>query len=161
MLDGVEAHIGAQGERQSLSVKSPLPAPIRENLRAVRVAAEQFLNKAYDPSPDLIASRFCRECTSEEDAKILTLLVARCEGRGVQQRNSGDIVPGIAFRGGQVQADTARGPEDEGEETEIQQPLLLPDGISRRVRNLFYLHLDLHGELGAWLGEPATEGGPQ
>ena len=37
----------------------------------------------------------------------------------------------------------------------------LPEGISRRVRNLFFLNLDLCNELSNWLGKPTEIDGEE
>ncbi len=154
VLDHVEAHIGNQGDEQRLSLKSPLPDAISQQIEAVRASAKTFLEKQHDPSPDKMAGAFCGECTNANEATLLAMLVARCEGSGLQQRSSGDIVPGIAFHGTQIRRETARSPEDDGAESEVERTIPLPDHISNRVRNLFLLHLDLRNELREWLGEP-------
>ena len=69
-------------------------------------------------------------------------------------------MPGVAFRGSQArQSGTARSPEEEGAEAEVAQVIPLPKGISHRVRNLFWLNLDLRGELGAWLTGSTDDNG--
>ena len=102
---------------------------------------------------------FCGQCTERVDASLLENLLHR-EGHVLQLRGR-DIVPGVAFRGGQAgQSGIARSPEEDGAEAEVAQVIPLPEGISHRVRNLFLLNLDLRGELGAWLAGPNdTNGG--
>jgi hypothetical protein len=159
LLDRVEAHIGNQSDEQRLSLDAAFPAAITEGIQAIRASAATFLERQHDPSPDGMAIGFCQECTNADDATLLAMLVARCEGRGLQHRSSGDIVPGVAFRGAQASGATARSAEEDGVETEVEQAIPLPDHISNRVRNLFLLHLDLHHELDEWLGEPADDVG--
>jgi hypothetical protein len=156
VLDHVEAHIGNQGDEQRLSLKAPLPDTISQQIAVVRASAKTFLENQHDPSPGKMASAFCGECTNADEAILLAMLVARCEGSGLQQRSSGDIVPGVAFHGAQIPQETARSPEDDGAETEVEQTIPLPDHISNRVRNLFLLHLDLRDELREWLGKPTA-----
>jgi hypothetical protein len=156
VLDQVESHIGKQGDEQRLSLNAPLPDAIVEQIGTVRASAKTFLEKQHDPSPDKLASQFCGECTNANDATVLAILVARCEGSGLQLRSSGDIGPGVAFHGSQLRQETARSPEDDGAETEVERKIPLPDHISNRVRNLFLLHLDLRNELGEWLGKPTA-----
>ena len=161
LLDRVEAYIANQSDEQRLSLQAALPAAITEGIQEIRASAATFLKQQHDPSPDGMANRFCRECTNADDATLLAMLVARCEGRGLQHRSTGDIVPGVAFRGRQASGATTRSAEEDGIETEVKQAIPLPDHISNRVRNLFLLHLDLLHELREWLGEPAGDvGGP-
>jgi hypothetical protein len=69
-----------------------------------------------------------------------------------------DILPGVAFRGFQfAEPDIARSPEEDGAEATIEKTIPLPDGISFRVRNLFLLNIDLHGNLNDWLSNSDGE----
>ena len=65
-----------------------------------------------------------------------------------------DIKPGPAFTGSitQVRAD------EEDQETPQTKGIPLPEGISYRVRNLYLLNLDMHGELDEWLNPNAGGG---
>jgi hypothetical protein len=159
LLDHIESYLGNQGDEQRLYLHAALPGTVADQIRGVRASAASFLERGHDPSPDGVASHFCRECTSADDATLLAMLVTRCEGRGLQLRTSGDIVPGVAFRGAQARGAPARSPEDDGAETELEQAIPLPDHISNRVRNLFLLDLDLRRELGGWLSQPAADTG--
>jgi hypothetical protein len=83
-------------------------------------------------------------------------LLAR-EGRVLRQCGR-DILPGVAFRGFQVDTpESARSPEEDGAEATVEKTIPLPEGISYRIRNLFLLNIDLHGELSDWLGEAEDE----
>lgn len=148
-LDAVEAHIGNQGAGQFLSLKKQVPEPLNQSLEKLKSAAKEYLDfKCVDED----ANTFCRECLRDEPASILRTLVDR---DGHVLRLVGDeIKPGPAFRGSitQVSAD------DEGQETPQAGGIPLPEGISYRVRNLYLLNLDMHGELDGWLN-PGAGGG--
>lgn len=155
LLDQVEAHIANQSV-QKLSLDKPLPGPIVAKIRALQQDGQAFLDNGYDPSPGVEASIFCRECTERDDARLLEYLLAR-EGRALRHYGR-DILPGVAFRGGQLtQPEAARSTEEEGAEADVGRTIPLPDGISHRVSNLFMLNLDLHGELEGWLGTPTND----
>ena len=47
---------------------------------------------------------------------------------------------------------------DEDQETPKAGDISLPEGISYRVRNLYLLNLDMHGELDEWLKKSNDEG---
>lgn len=149
LLDEIESYIGnTAGQR--MSIDATLPEIIVEKLQSLREHSRAFLDGPYDPSPAGEASAFCRECTEQGDALVLEKLLFR-EGHVLQQRGR-DIVPGVAFRGNQADSfEAARSLEEDGAEVAIGQAIPLPEGISQRVRNLFLMNLDLHGELGAWL----------
>ena len=148
-LDAVEAHIGNQGVGQFLSLKKQVPEPLNQSLEKLKSAAKKYLDfKCVDED----ANTFCRECLGDEPANILRTLVDR---DGHVLRLVGDeIKPGPAFRGAitQVSAD------DEDQETPQAGGIPLPEGISYRVRNLYLLNLDMHGELDGWL-TPDVGGG--
>ncbi len=149
LLNKVETEMGNR-EDARLSLGVPLPVAIANGIESLREHARDFLTRAYDPFPDLLASTFCRECTAPNETRVLEMLVQR-DNRVLQLRD-GMIVPGAAFRGVQNLApDIARSPEEEGGETDITQRILFPEGISHRVHNLFLFNLDLCGRLDEWL----------
>ena len=159
LLDWIEAHIANVDSRQ-LSLDEPLPQAIEQSIAWLRERALDFLDRQYDPSPEKAAELFCRECTEKEDKRLLEKLIAR-DGRGLRQSDR-DIVPGAAFRGIQVEEpETARSEEEDGAETVVRQSIPLPEGISHRVRNLFFFNLDLMGELNDWLYESIEEAGEE
>lgn len=159
LLDRIEAHL-ANVENRCLSLDKPLPQGIRDSMATLRERAQVFLDTQCDPSPEKAADLFCRECTEKEDKRLLEKLIAR-DGRGLRQRDR-DIVPGAAFRGNQVEEpETARSEEEGGAEMAIEQSIPLPEGISHRVRNLFFFNLDLLGELNDWLYESIEEAGEE
>ena len=136
------------------------PEAIVAKIDALRQNAQVFLDNKYDPSPEMEATAFCRECTGQSNVRILERLLAR-EGRVLRQCGR-DIVRGVAFRGFQVdEPESVRSPEEDGAEATVERTVALPEGISYRVRDLFLLNLDLHGELNNWLGESADEEGEE
>jgi hypothetical protein len=157
LLDHVEAYI-ANESIQRLSLDAPFPEVLAKSSQLLRQRAKEFLEYDYDHSPGGTAGIFCRECTVRTDARLLENLLAR-EGRVIQQRGR-DVVRGVAFRGNPISApDEARSPEEDGQEEAVEHAIHLPTGISHRVRNLFLLNLDLHGELADWLGMTTEEKG--
>lgn len=148
-LDAVEAHIGNQGVGQFLSLKKQVPEPLNQSLEKLKSAAKKCLDfKCVDED----ANTFCRECLRDEPAIILRTLVDR--DRHVLRLVGDEIKPGPAFCGSitQVSAD------DEDQETPQAGGIPLPEGISYRVRNLYLLNLDMHGELDGWLNPDAGGG---
>lgn len=157
LLDEIEAHIAKKADRE-LSLDTAFPEAVVDKIKSLRERAYAFLDNAHDPSPEFSARGFCRECTEQVDARLLEKLLAR-EGRVLCLRGRA-IVPGVAFRGMQdSRPASARSPEEDGAESEIEQGVPLPDGISHRVRNLFFLNLDLSDELNTWLGKPSDSNG--
>ena len=64
-----------------------------------------------------------------------------------------EVKPGPAFRGSASQPNSEDG---ENEDTPQAGSIPLPDGISYRMRNLYLLNLDIHGELDVWLNATAN-----
>ncbi len=157
LLDRIEAHIANQAD-QCLSLNSPLPTAIVDDIRVLRECAKTFLDHSDDPSPGASAGIFCRECTEQADARLVEKLIFR-EGRVLCQRGC-DIVPGVAFRRIQIgEPEAARSPEEGGAEAEVERTIPLPEGISNRVHNLFLLNLDLCSELNEWIGTSTEDDG--
>lgn len=153
-LDAAEAHIGNQGAGQFLSLKHQVPDSLAQPLEKLKSAAEQYLNHVSKSSPDKDrdAKAFCNECIRDEDSVILRNLVNR---DGHVLRLIGDeIKPGAAFRGSITEVSA----NDEDQETPKAGDIALPKGISYRVRNLYLLNLDMHGELDEWLKKSNDEG---
>lgn len=145
-LDAAEAHIGNQGAGQFLSLKNQVPDPLAQPLEKLKFAAKKYLDFT---SVDEDAKTFCRECVRDDPASILRKLVYR---DGHVLRLIGDeIKPGAAFRGSITEVSA----NDEDQETPKAGDISLPEGISYRVRNLYLLNLDMHGELDEWLNPNA------
>ena len=159
LLDRIEAHIANQVGQQ-MSLDSKFPDAIVAKIDVLRQNSQVFLDNKYDPSPEKEATAFCRECSGTSNPRILERLLAR-EGRVLRQCGR-DILPGVAFRGFQVDdSESAHSLEEDGTEATVERTIALPDGVSYRVRNLFLLNLDLHGELNDWLGESEDEKGEE
>jgi hypothetical protein len=150
VLDQLETHIGNQME-QRCSLDEPIPA-VRPAIQSLRVHAQAFLNQQH---ADELATAFCRECVNDGDAALLASLVKRDDR--VLRLLGRVVLPGPAFRGKSIQEPDADQPTAEGVvETSATDTIAWPEGISHRVRNLFLLNADLHGELSKWLGETTT-----
>jgi hypothetical protein len=157
LLDQIEIFIAGRAD-VSLSLDAPLSPDLADKAERLRQHAEAFLDQKHDPSPSLLAGVFCRECTETRHANLLESLLVR-EGRVLRLRGR-MIVPGASFRGIQGGLpETARAAEEEGVETEVEQRIPLPEGISHRVHNLFLFNLDLRNELDGWLSGPAEHEG--
>ncbi len=156
LLDEIEAQIGQKSDRR-FPLTTVLTKAIAEKVQKLREAAQAFLGNAHDPSPG--ATAFCRECTEPTDGTLLEKLISR-DGR-VLRLSNGTIVPGVAFRGTQdgLRTASARSPEEDGAENDVPSDIAFPDGISHRVRNLFFLNLDLRGELDDWLSDSSDTNG--
>ena len=146
-LDAVEAYIRKQN-KQPLSLKNPVPGQLID--KDLKSAARQYLNFT---SVDEDAQTFCRECVRDEPASILRALVSR--DRHVLRLVGDEVKPGPAFRGSQLSAEQAD-PNNENQDTPPAGSIPLPEGISYRVRNLYLLNLDMHGELDGWLNPVQT-----
>ena len=145
-LDAAELHIGNQGAGQFLSLKKQVPETMNLSLEKLKSAAKQYLELKH---ADEEANKFCRECVNNDSSSILRTLVDR--DRHVLRLVGDEIKPGPAFRGSITQV----GADDESKETPQAGGIPLPEGISYRMRNLFLLNLDMHGELGEWLNRNA------
>lgn len=141
LLGQIETHIG---ESNGKTMRVDEIGPIRQELEAVRERAREYLNSGY--SEDGEATRFCKECSDASDQRILCNVVER-DGRVLHL--SDDVVElDPVFRGqtqgtGPAEANT----EDEGAEEEVTVSLPFPEHMSPRIRNLYYLNLDLQGKL--------------
>ena len=139
-----------------MSLDAAVPELIADKIVPLQKHARTFLDDNYDPSPAKEATRFCLECIEPSGTRLLEKLVSR-DGHVLHQRGS-EILPSVAFQGNPVKPPVAaRSPEEDGAETGLAQVIPLPEGISHRVRNLFLLNLDLHGELDHWLNGPALQ----
>jgi len=145
MLDAAEVHIGNQTAGKSCPLKANIPEALKPAIENIKSAAKRYLTFGHS---DTEAIRFCRECLADDPLGILRSLVER---DGHVLRLVGDEVkPGPAFRGSPPAAEQF-GADNDGQETLQSGDIPLPVGISYRVRNLYLLNLDMHGELDAWL----------
>lgn len=145
VLDALEVHIGDLSSRFALHEKAP--EIVAQKITALRTAANNYLEKKHT---NIDAAAFCRECIQKENNDILRSLVNR---DGHVLRLVGDETkPGPAFRGAKAATNERGAEEDEPAADNIP----LPDNISYRMRNLYLLNLDLHGELDGWLKNQAA-----
>ncbi len=145
MLDATEVHIGNQTAGKSCSLKAKMPEALKPAIENLKSAASEYLTFGH---ADTEAIRFCRDCVDADPSSILRSLVER---DGHVLRLIGDVVkPGQAFRGSPPAAEQV-GADNDDQETPQSGDIPLPVGISYRVRNLYLLNLDMHGELDAWL----------
>ncbi len=144
VLDAIEAHIGNKAQGQSHSLQADVPATLKYLLAELKTAAQAFLDTGH---ADKNATYFCRECVEDDSAALRSLVVRD----GHVLRLVDDVIkPGPAFRGSAPTNSNAN--EDEnGEYSPVASGIPLPEGISYRMRNLYLLNLDLHGELDEWL----------
>jgi hypothetical protein len=155
LLNQVESYIALQ-DGLCLSLAKKLPDAFAEAIVSLRNQAQQFLDKNHDPTPDKLAWKFCQECAHTDDILLLTALVKR-DDRVLRLRERG-IVPGPAFKGKQSYQDNLPDlGDDDNAENVVEHEIPWPDGISHRIRNLFSLNLDLHGELDKLLKKPTLE----
>ena len=150
VLDALEAHIGNKTQGQSHALQTAVPEALLPLLATLKTAAQAFL-KTEHANKD--ATAFCRECTQDDTSAVLRALVVR---DGHVLRLVGEVIkPGPAFRGSALTNSDA---EVDTEDTpNSKKAIPLPEGISYRIRNLYLLNLDLHGELDQWLN-PVADG---
>jgi hypothetical protein len=150
VLDAIEEHVNNKSQSKSHDLKTGIPEMLTKPLSQLKSAAKVFLDTGH-VAKDAIT--FCRECTQNDDSKILYSLLSR---DGHVLRLVGDVIqPGKAFRG---LKETKSADEDEVVDTpNSQKKTPLPVGVSYRLRNLYLLNLDLHGKLNEWL-KPVPDG---
>lgn len=145
VLGRIEARMGAAGLRR-LALAEAVDAPLAPALDLLRSRARAFLATGHDPSPGRTAARFCTDCNEADAQTLVDRLVAR-DGR-ILRLIDGIILAGPAFQGRPFREpdpnDTADAVEDEVPEEAPEETVPpLPEGISRRIRNLAALAPDL------------------
>ena len=146
-LDALETHIGNQAGGHSFPL-GHIPGSLEPELEQLKSAANAYLDFSH---ADEEARNFCSECVNSNPSSVLRSLVRRDEH--VLRLVGDEVKPGPAFRGS-VNLTIAE--DDEEESTPMAEDIPLPPDISFRMRNLYLLNLDLHGELDAWLNPSAT-----
>ncbi|BDQ33392.1 hypothetical protein JCM14722_09340 [Pseudodesulfovibrio portus] len=68
-------------------------------------------------------------------------------------------MPGPAFKKDDRQTGDEPIQDQPSDRSEEGNKIHWPDNISYRVRNLFLLNADLHGEIGDWLGDMESQTG--
>lgn len=150
VLGRIEARMGAAGLRR-LALADAVDSPLAPALDLLRSRAQAFLATGHDPSPGRAATRFCTDCIEADAATLVGRLVAR-DGRILRLIDDA-ILAGTAFRGRPLREpdpdDAADVMEDElPEEAPEETVPPLPEGISRRIRNLAALAPDLRATPG-------------
>lgn len=150
VLGRIEARMGAAGLRR-ITLGDAVDATLVPALDLLRVRAQAFLATGHDSSPGRAVTRFCEDCVEADAASLIGRLVAR-DGR-ILRLIDGAILAGTAFRGQPLREpdpdDVADAMEDElPEEAPEETVPPLPEGISRRIRNLAALALDLRATAG-------------
>lgn len=146
VLDELEKVIGTPERSHDLG--STLPASLHGPLNTLRTKAQVFLSLGHK---DQETTAFCREMLKPNDSDVLHSLLLR-DGR-VLRLVGNQARPGPAFRGGEMSVEL---PVSEIEESPPADDPDWPGDISYRVRNLWWLSLDLEGNLEQWL-HPVTE----
>ncbi len=147
LLDALEARI-AHSPAELMTIADAVPA-VREQVEFLRRAADAFLRMRHQ---DAEANEFCRACAAADPAAVLRSLAER-DGRVVAL--VGQVLrPGGAFRRspGPVAAREHDAEELIGEAADeggaqLAGEIGWPEGLSSRMRNLYLLNLELHGEL--------------
>ncbi|WP_234473045.1 hypothetical protein [Erwinia sp. S63] len=144
LLDRLESEMAQRAPGPVLPLHQELPLAISDAAEKLRICAQAFLDLQHN---DAAANQFCSECTLEP-AALLRALVSR-DGHILKLK--GDLIePGPAFDSSRSQFYQAT---DEEEQYAPEASGFWPAEISWRIRNLFRLNLDLHGELADWLKE--------
>lgn len=144
LLDRLESEMAQRGPGPVLSLHQELSLTISESAVKLRLYAQAFLDLQHN---DAAANQFCSECTLEP-AALLRALVSR-DGHILKLK--GDLIePGPAFDSARSQFSQTT---DEEEQYAPEASGFWPAEISWRIRNLFRLNLDLHGELADRLKE--------
>jgi hypothetical protein len=141
LLIKIEEHI-ASTSGKSISVKDA--TPVKGELAALRKQSRAFLASGYAAQPD--AMRFCEESNDPSNEIVLRKMVER-DGR-VLRLNGDEIELSPGFRGQKPSTDNSeRNTEDDDAERESSLQLPFPEYMSPRISNLYYLNLDLRGQL--------------
>lgn len=150
VLNAVESHIANLSTARTLCLTNPIPQQIVDQIVELRDRAQAYTALGHAQQD---AKEFCSECLQSDDASVLSKLVGR-DGRVLQLRN-GHAVPGPSF--------SEAAPDDETNVTagiEVTPPSSFwPTGTSHRVRNLFRLNADLHGDLSQWMNNDTADKG--
>lgn len=146
LLNHLEEHI-AEPENRFL-IGSSLPAHLRQPLEDLQFKAGAFLQLHHE---DQNANRFCSEMTSTEDS-VLRQLVIR-DGR-ILRLAGNHVCAGQAFQPATAVPSDATDDQDGGTPGDT---FGWPPDISQRIRNLWWLSLDLERDLNAWMHPAETQ----
>ncbi|MDQ6991304.1 MAG: hypothetical protein Q9M11_06185 [Mariprofundaceae bacterium] len=131
VLDELEIYIDNQQNAQDFSLREKIPDQLKSVIAHLRLAASDYLKMEHT---DDGAKVFCSACKNKDFHRILRFLVER--DQRILRLVGDKVKPGPAFRGDVTQ-------------TMPNNPnkFSLPDDISYRMRNLYRLNLDMHGQL--------------
>lgn len=149
MLDEVELEIGTPERR--FDPGAILSPRVAAGLTTLRAAAQEYLGTRHSAAE---AKAFCTECTVVSDVAVLRRLAER-DGRILRLLGK-QIGAGPAFRGGERDSDPNEGAADAAPPADDPA---WPEGISRRIHNLWWLGLDLDGRMDEWLAPHVEEAG--
>jgi hypothetical protein len=153
VLNAVESHIANLSTERTLCLINPIPPQIVDQIVELRRRAQAYTALGHAQQN---AKEFCSECLQNDNAHVLSKLVGR-DGRVLQLRN-GQAVPGPSFGGKSEAAPT--GEPNVAAEIEVTPPTSFwPTGTSHRVKNLFRLNADLHGDLSQWMNSDTADKG--
>lgn len=146
VLSAIERHMPAEG---TMRLDAGLHVRLAEVIDRLQVAANAFLELNHQ---EMQATTFCRECVARDPVSVLRSLVLR-DGMVLRMQGN-EVARGPAFVAIPLAASN-----DEAATTADKQDdePLWPPGISHRMRNLFSLNLDLHGELKKALANLGTD----
>ena len=144
LLDNIEREMPTIRDRFNIS--GTLSTRVRDALVTLRLKAQIFLELKH---VDEEANVFAREMVAGSETEVLRRLVRR-DGR-ILRLVDDHIIAGPAFIGGEQFED-----EPASEEAPSVADPDWPEDISYRIRNLWWLGLDLDGEMNKWL-KPATK----
>jgi hypothetical protein len=143
-LDSAERAIGP--ERKPLKLDKKLPDAVAQALQLATEAARRCLQVFRHEGEHPDALDFCGQLVTGTAADRLQALVQR-DFRVLQLRDRA-VIPAAAFEGEALRTtDDEAGQDDAPKDDDLPWP----KGISYRIRNLHRLHLDLEGQLDAWL----------
>ena len=144
LLDQTESQMANQSEPR-LPLDSELSKALVQAIQSLQQRCQAFLDENHDPTQ--LASEFCRECVNANSPAIVLERLVKRDDR-VLRLQGRQVVPGVAYRGASIpQPDEHAEPEEESPKPANQYDIPWPEGISERIKNLYWLNLDLHGEL--------------
>lgn len=140
LLERLEARLDQVGPALGLAPSAWAGKELQARVATLQERCRTFLQTGPDNSPGGQAGAFCRECLQPSPADVIRALVAR-DGQ-VLRLSQDRIRPGPAFRSGASLAAAS-----DGRAAAEAGAIRWPEGMSRRVENLFYLGMDLDGVL--------------
>ena len=151
VLEALELRMPAE---RKLTLNGHLATSLEQPLDHLRRTADAFLKLQHT---DALARAFCRECRDDDPLTILRSLVKRDDR--VLRLQGTQICTGPAFRGGDGDSKTESEADPDAETA--PSAFGFPENISQRISNLYWLNLDLQGELDRHLVAQVNEGDDQ